>query len=382
MLFRSENDFYDISLPSFWSSTNNIYITNTENKFSVKWYSCSTTLRITVLKSSQISYLNVSVSGLRIPIHGIDFSLFQAITISNRNEDGKIIKNNIRNEQLIPYFNISKLSFIPGKIGLNSGIKLSFQFSLLLAINDSIRFFLPNISVIGFAEKININENFAVSWVNDSSIFILTVKKTLPLFSVVTTLINGTFIIPYSGFSSLLFDTKNYSNTINNEQSTYIQSVSYLQKFVHYSSYLYVPTIGFTLGAVHYYYGNNPKSVKIRFQFQISNTITIGDFFIFHTPNILCPKGISAFGDIYFVKYISGDSGENNFISEFSAIYSNSNQSFVFTVLKNISMREINIFISYKNGFYFSKKYNENNKHYISASVFSLGNLNSKIIKS
>ena len=40
------------------------------------------------------------------------------------------------------------------------------------------------------------------------------------------------------------------------------------------------------------------------------------------------------------------------------------------------------VFLRNKNGFYFSKIYNENNKHYIWGSVLSLGNLNSKIIKS
>jgi hypothetical protein len=89
-----KNDIFEISLPSFWSTSYTVALNSTSSPiFSVEWLPCSTLLRLIVVNMTEsVSFFTVSVSGLRLPVQGVNKDLGEALTVSSNGSLGEILQ--------------------------------------------------------------------------------------------------------------------------------------------------------------------------------------------------------------------------------------------------------------------------------------------------
>ena len=371
-------DHFDISLPSFWSSSYDISVLNNmesssgSGTFSASWFSCSTILRLTVKNTVSDLFFSVKIGGLRLPINGVDHYSSKAMTISSTTKSAEFASISIQSVQLVPYLNNSHVDILPEGNGKYTAILLTFQYSLNLNVNDTITLTLPGITINNIVEKTD--AAFSVS-TGTLGQLILIATSPLPHFSSISTLINGTFSIPQNGYP--MYDNINgFENNGNgsNQNMTYIQFVSNTNAFIHGNTPISVNTIGFENVKVYYKMANLFNIIQIRFQFQITGVIEIGDFLLFTTPQIWGKNGD--------LGSVSGDQAEDNFVPKFDVSFDSTEHTFLLTAKYGIPRQEINVFIdTSSNGFSVLSGTDGFSEHLVRGSFSSIGIFGPKIIQ-
>jgi hypothetical protein len=262
---------------------------------------------------------------------------------------------------LVPYFNISEIYFSPGKVGVNIGILFIFQFSFQIEINDTLAIFLPGIDIDANSLLAGSLAPFSTTWSNTTYVLTLKSLQSIPLMSRTAVTINSSFTLLPSGGYPL------------NSSLPSIIATSYTRAYIHAPTRLSsVQEVGFKSATAHYQSRGIDNTVQIRFQFQLSDSFSMGDLLVFDTPVVVGPLGPLT---------VTGDEAEGDFKSPFSVTYGSGVFTLICTSLTSVLAREINLFIDYANGFSLIipggdySGYGPQYAHYARGSLGSIGSL-------
>ena len=354
-------DVFDVYLPHFWSSSQNISISNnTLANATATWMSCANTLRIIMLNMSTLSHYSLNISGLRLPYDGVTLDIVPYINISTNASGGNVSPQNFESIELVGAFLRSEISFSTVLLNSSTDIFVTFQLSCAMLRGDEVQIHLPNLTIA--KELLSVypeTSNFVGRWDAYHHILSLAAIHRQDAMVNVSVIINSThhIRIPTVGFPAIPYGDKIRFSLLGSEGS------------IAMTPPLVTQYIGFMTAEIFYDIQDTSYPMNVRLHLKLSDLISEGDKIRVSTPLIL--------GNSRPV-IVRGSDVASSFICPFNVSFNSNERVLTLYALENIIPKDIYVFITSKNNFYFDVSANSNAynlTHLVSATIATIGNL-------
>jgi len=345
-------------LPEFWStSPKDVWLATNVAQFKAQWLPCAATLRLislnaTTVDSPSSGFFTVAVHGLRLPARGVSPALAAAVTVTSNGSLGIVPRAPVQAVQLVPTFYASSLSFSPPRLGVAVSVLLTFQASIALLANDSVSVVLPGVSIATPSALAATNAPYwgSVAWHAASYTLTVNISRAIPWQQMVLLEVNGTDItLPAEGFPTAASGAgagsavRIYTSTPRGPINEYAP--------VDPMPVANVSAVGLISASVHYTTTSTNAAVGVRFQFQLSTPLAVGDQLTVTAPICFGPPSMTA---VTTLSDVSGDYAKVNFTAAFAVAFDPVGHLFTLTATTaDVTGRQMSVFVGTSNGLLF-----------------------------
>ena len=354
----SANDVFDVTLPEFWStSPRGVWLATDVAQFTAQWLPCAAQLRLISLNATTVDspasgFFTVAVHGLRLPARGVSSALAAAVTVASNGSLGTVPRMPVQAVQLVPCFYASALGFSPPRLGVPVTVLLTLQLSVALLANDSLSLVLPGVTITTPSALAATNAPYwgSVAWHAETHTLTVNISRAIPWQRTVLLAVNGTDImLPTEGFPTAASGTgegsavRIYTSTARGPINVYAP--------VDPTPVANVSAVGLIDASVHYTTTSTNAAVGVRFQFQLSTPLAVGDTLVVAAPICYGPPSMTA---VTTLSDVSGDLAKDNFTVAFAVAFDPVGHAFTLTAkTADATGRQMSVFVGASNGLLF-----------------------------
>lgn len=351
----SVGDYFDIYLPTFWSTTSSCSDSGNV-ALDVRWFQSSHVLRLTVTENATASILIMNVDGLRIPTSGVSDLIASLCRISGQTAFGILPARSLEHVSMLGTFKTSMLSFTSPQLQTSTSIILTLQSTVELFSGELIALSMPN---FGAAEPLHVwqvnadNETtFAASW-SDNTLLLVATEYFSANDMIVLLVGDSTetgFSLPMNGVTKTAEITLSSNATMGPVAQEPVTNIH---------------EVGFASSNIHYEIHELNQPIGLLISLQISSELTTGDEVHIFAPGVEGSSGVLS---------VEGGEAMTWFACPFDVSFENSSSVITLVATSNVAASAtLFIHVSRNNGLVLSALGLLNEAHYINANISSLG---------